>query len=318
MSAPLNGPTDRIWRDGALVDWKDATVHVMSHAMHYGSSIFEGIRCYRMPDGSGAVFRLREHMRRLHDSARIYRMPLRWSVEQLCQATLDTIAANDLSACYIRPLVARTGEQMGIYPKDVPVETFIICWHWGAYLGQEALARGVDVKVSSWRRAAPNTFPTLAKAGGNYLNSQLSKMEARGDDYVEGIMLDTAGFVAEGSGENLFVVRDGVLYTAPMSAGILSGITRDSVVRIAEGLDIPVRESVMPREFLYVADECFFTGTAAELTPIRSVDRIPVGTGEPGPITRAIQDRYMGIATGTLPDPWGWRSPVPQPAASAR
>jgi branched-chain amino acid aminotransferase len=313
------GPTAKIWRNGTFVDWADANIHVMSHAVHYGSSVFEGVRCYETPQG-GAVFRLRDHMRRLHDSAKIYRLAIGYSIDELVQATVDTVAANDLTQCYIRPIVLKTGEQMGIWAANVPVETFIICYEWDTYLGHSAVEGGADVCVSSWRRAAPNTFPTLAKAGGNYLNSQLSKMEARQDDYLEGIMLDTAGFVAEGSGENLFVVRDGTLYTSPLSSGILSGITRDSIVRIAQDAGIPVKEMVIPREFLYISDECFFCGTAAEITPIRSIDRLPVGDGKPGPITRRIQEKFMAIAKGRIPDPYGWLTPVPaaEPAASTR
>lgn len=305
-----DGPTQKIWRNGQLVDWADATVHVMSHAMHYGSSVFEGMRCYETPQG-GAIFRLRDHIRRLHDSARIYRIEMRWSIDDLCRASIDTVAGNDLKACYLRPLVARTGEHMGIDPTGTPVETFVIAWKWGAYLGHTALASGVDVGVSSWRRAAPDTFPALAKAGGNYLNSQLAKLEAKANGYAEAIMLDSFGFVAEGSGQNLFVIRDGTVYTSPISAAILDGITRDSVMTIARDLGLPVREMQIPREFLYLADECFFTGTAAELTPIRSIDRIPVGQGQPGEITRAIQQRYLGIATGRVEDTHGWLTPVP-------
>jgi branched-chain amino acid aminotransferase len=314
--AQQKGPTAKIWRDGVLVDWADATLHVMSHVVHYGSSVFEGIRAYEGPSG-GAVFRLQDHMRRLVDSAKIYRLPLRWSAEDLCRATVETIAANDLRECYIRPIVMRTGEQMGIWPKDVPVETLIILWEWGTYLGHDAVENGADVCVSTWRRAAPNTFPTLAKAGGNYLNAQLTKTEARQDDYLEGIVLDSAGFVAEGSGENLFVIRDGVLHTAPLSSGILHGITRDSVMRIAGDLGYPVKEMTMPREFLYLADEAFFCGTAVEITPIKSIDRLPVGAGKPGPITKAIQQRFMGIIKGRLPDPYGWLTPVPAAEAAS-
>jgi branched-chain amino acid aminotransferase len=237
-------------------------------------------------------------------------MPMQHGVEALAQACLDTVAANDVRSCYLRPVAIRTGEQMGVYPIDVPVETFIIAWKWGNYLGDDAMTNGVDVCVSSWRRSAPDTFPALAKAGGNYLNSQLSKVEARLDRYVEGIMLDSFGFIAEGSGENLFLVRDGVLYTSGLSSGILNGITRDSVIRIAEDLGYEVREQTLPREMLYISDEMFFSGTAAELTPIRSVDRIQVGTGKPGPITLAIQDQFMGIATGRIEDRYGWITPV--------
>jgi branched-chain amino acid aminotransferase len=311
--------TQKIWRDGQFVDWPDATIHVLSHVVHYGSSIFEGIRCYKTPQG-GAIFRLRDHMRRLTDSARIYRMPLGYSLEALIQACVDTVAANELDECYLRPVVIRTGERMGVMPDDQPgtLETFVIAWKWGRYLGDEAMARGVDVCVSSWRRAAPDTFPTLAKAGGNYLNGQLSLMEARANGYVEGIMLDSAGYISEGTGENIFIVRDGVVYTPPLSAGILGGITRDTVVRLLTDLGHEVREQLMPRELLYMADEVFFSGTAAEITPVRSVDHIEVGEGKPGPITRSVQDRYLGIAGGRYPDPYGWLTPVPEPAVAVR
>ncbi|MEO5568600.1 MAG: branched-chain amino acid transaminase [Gemmatimonadaceae bacterium] len=317
MASQPDGRTQKIWRDGTFVNYEDATIHVMSHVVHYGSSVFEGVRCYETPSG-GAVFRLREHMRRLLDSSRIYRIPIKYSVDELVQATVDTVAANDLRECYIRPIVMRTGEQMGVHSGNAPVEVFIICWVWGTYLGKEGVANGVDVKVSSWRRAAPDTFPTMAKAGGNYLNSQLSKMEAKLDGYSEGIMLDSAGHVAEGSGENLFAVRENTLFTAPLSAGILNGITRDSIIRIAQDRGLEVREMLMPREFLYVVDELFFCGTAAEITPIKSVDRIPVGTGRPGEITRAIQQEYLGIVRGTIPDRHGWLTMVPEPAAISR
>lgn len=308
-----SGATTVIWRDGALVPWDDATLHVMSHVVHYGSSIFEGIRCYRTPTG-GAVFRLREHMRRFLDSAKIYRMPMQHSLNALCEAVTGTIAANGLDQCYIRPLAVRGGQEMGVLPTNAPVETFVICWKWGAYLGHDALEQGVDVTVSSWRRAAPGTFPTMAKAGGNYLNSQLSKMEARQDGYVEGIMLDVQGHVSEGSGENLFVVRDGVLYTAPLGASILNGITRDAVVTLARELGYEVREAVLPREFLLIADEVFFTGTAAEITPIKTIDKSVIGNGGRGPITRAVQEKFLAIATGQAPDTRGWLTPVPAAA----
>jgi len=308
-----SGATDLIWRNGTLVPWDEANLHVMAHVVHYGSSVFEGIRCYKTPTG-GAVFRLREHMRRLHESAKIYRMPLAHSVSELCDAVVETIAANGLDACYIRPIAMRAGQEMGVLPTSAPVETFVICWRWGAYLGADALEHGVDVRVSSWRRVAPGTLPALAKAGGNYLSSQLSKMEARADGYAEGILLDVHGHVAEGSGENLFLVRDGVLYTAPIAASILQGITRDAVVAIAGDLGYEVREAVLPREMLLLADEVFFTGTAAEITPVRSIDRSPVGAGTRGPITRAIQERFLGIATGQVPDTRGWLTPVPAAA----
>lgn len=282
----------------------------MSHVVHYGSSIFEGIRCYKGPAG-GAVFRLREHMRRFVDSARVYRMPLGYNADQLSDAVVETIGANGLEECYIRPLAIRAGQEMGILPVTAPVEVFIICWHWGSYLGPDSMEKGVDATVSSWRRPAADTFPTMAKAGGNYLNSQLAKGEAKLDGYSEGIMLDVHGHLAEGSGENLFLVRDGVLYTAPLAASILQGITRDTVVAIAKDLGYEVREALMPREMLTLADEVFFTGTAVEVTPVRSVDRQPVGDGGRGPITRAIQERYLAIATGTATDNRGWLTTLP-------
>lgn len=308
-----SGATELIWRNGTLVPWDDATLHVMSHVVHYGSSIFEGVRCYKTDEG-GAVFRLREHMRRFLDSAKIYKMPMTYSLDALCTAVTDTIVANNLEACYIRPLAIRAGQEMGVLPTAAPVEVFVICWRWGAYLGHDALEQGVDVTISSWRRAAPGTIPALAKAGGNYLGSQLTKMEAKADGYVEGIMLDVNGHVSEGSGENLFAVRDGVLYTSPVSASILSGITRDAVVAIARDLGYEVREMLMPREFLLVADEVFFTGTAAEITPVKSIDHSPVGAGRRGPITHKIQQQFLAIATGKAPDSRGWLTPVPTAA----
>ena len=319
MAAQQSGRTQKIWRDGQLINWDDAQIHVMSHVVHYGSSVFEGIRCYETPAG-GAVFRLRDHMRRLVDSARIYRMPTRYSVDQLMQAVVDTVNANGLSECYLRPLMARTGEQMGVMPSHDPelTETFVVAWNWGAYLGDGALENGVDACVSSWRRAAPDTFPTLAKAGGNYLNSQLSKMQAQIDGYNDGIMLDSQGLVSEGSAMNLFVVRDDVLYTSSVANGILHGITRDSVMTIAQDLGYHVREQALPREFLYIADEVFFCGTGVEITPVRSIDRIPVGSGKPGPICRAIQTEFLGIARGTIDDRHGWLTPVAEPVGAAR
>lgn len=310
-----SGRTTKIWRDGQFVPWESATIHVMSHVVHYGSSVFEGVRCYDTPAGP-AIFRLPEHIRRLHDSCKIYRIAIPHSIDTLVQACVETVAVNEVRECYLRPVVVRTGEQMGVYSVEVPAETFIIAWKWGRYLGEDALQSGVDVCVSSWRRSAPDTLPALAKAGGNYLISQLSKSEARLDRYAEGIMLDSFGFVAEGSGENLFLVRDGVVYTAPIGAGILQGITRDSVMRIARDLGYEVVEQAIPREMLYIADELFFSGTAAELTPIRSVDRIQIGDGKPGPITLAIQEQYMGIATGKIEDRYGWLTPVADAVAA--
>jgi branched-chain amino acid aminotransferase len=301
---------NRIWRDGNFVEWDDATIHVMSHVVHYGSSVFEGIRCYETPSGP-AIFRLPEHMRRFADSCRIYRMPLEHSQETLTQACIDTVSENGLPHCYLRPVAVRTGQHMGVFPANAPLEVFIIPWQWGAYLGQAGLSEGVDVCVSSWRRPAPDTFPSLAKAGGNYLNSQLSLMEARINNYSEGIMLDSFGFVSEGSGENVFVVRNGKIFTSTIASAILGGITRDSVLTIARDMGIQVVEQVIPREMLYIADELFFTGTAVEITPIRSVDRIPIGAGKPGPVSLAIQKEYMGIAKGTIPDRHGWLTHVP-------
>lgn len=316
-SPPINGRTSLIWRDGRLVKWEDATIHVMSHVVHYASCVFEGVRCYETPAG-GAIFRAREHVRRLFDSCKIYRLPLRYSPDELVQAMVDTVGGNDLKHCYLRPLVIRTGEQMGVLGTSAPVEIFVIAWNWGTYLGAEGVENGVDVRVSSWRRAAPDTFPTMAKAGGNYLNSQLSKMEAREDGYAEGIMLDSFGFVAEGSGENLFAIRDNVVFTSPLASGILPGITRDSVIRLALDLGYEVREQTMPREFLYVSDELFFSGTAAEITPIRSVDRIQIGAGKPGLITRAIQEEFLGIAHGEIADRHGWLTHVTEPVGASQ
>jgi len=307
----------KIWRDGQLVNWDDANIHVLSHVVHYGSSVFEGVRCYETENG-GAIFRAREHARRLLDSCKIYRMPFPYSVDDVVQAMVDTVAANDMKECYIRPLVIRTGQSMGVYGGDVPIETFVIPWKWGTYLGHDSAAKGVDVRVSSWRRPAPDTIPTLAKAGGNYLSSQLAKMEAKADEYSDGIMLDTFGFVSEGSGMNLFAVRDGVLYTTPLSAGILQGITRDAVMVMGKDLGIEVREQVLLREFLYTADELFFCGTAVEVTPIVSVDRIEVGDGKPGPVSLTIQKQYLGIARGKIPDKHHWLTYVPEPALAGR
>lgn len=309
-----NGPTRLIWRDGELVDWHQATIHVMSHVAHYGSCVFEGIRCYETPDGP-AIFRLHDHMRRLVDSARIYRIPCAHDVAALCDAAIEVVAANGVRHCYLRPLIARTGEQMGIMADDRFVETFIVAWIWGTYLGEGALENGVDACVSSWRRSAPDTFPSLGKAGGAYLNSQLAKMEAKELGFDEAIMLDSFGFVAEGTGQNLFLVRDNTLFTPPMSANILAGITRDSVIRIARDLGYEVREENLPRELVYIADEAFFCGTAAELTPLRSVDRVQVGAGRRGPVTEEIQARFLGIARGELPDTYGWLTYVPAHAS---
>ncbi len=300
----------KIWFNGELIPYEDATIHVLSHVVHYGSSVFEGIRCYNTEQKGPAVFRLHEHMRRLVDSATIYRMDCGYSVEDLNAASLETIAASGLESCYIRPVVFRGMGSMGVNPLKNKVDTFIAVWEWGAYLGPEALEQGVEVQVASWNRMAPNTHPALAKAGGNYLNASLVKMNAVTNGYAEGIMLSTDGYVAEGSGENLFVIRDGTIYTAPSSLSILPGITRDSIIRLARDRGYTVEEKTIPREALYIADELFFTGTAAEVTPIRSVDKYTIGSGSRGPITAELQEAYFDIIHRGN-DPYGWLTPVP-------
>jgi branched-chain amino acid aminotransferase len=302
-------PTEKIWHNGEFIPWNEARIHVLSHVVSYGSSVFEGIRCYATPTGP-AVFRLGDHIRRMVDSAKIYRMEIPFSAEQLAEAMLELVRVNRLEACYIRPIVLRGYGEMGVHPGKNPIEVFLACWEWGKYLGDEALAQGVDVCVSSWTRMAPNTLPALSKAGGNYLNSQLIRMEAQINGYSEGIGLDEAGYVSEGSGENIFVVRDGKLFTPPLGASVLPGITRDSVIKLAESIGIPVVETLVPREMLYIADELFFTGTAAEVTPIRSVDRIVVGCGRRGPVTEKLQQEFFAIINGTKPDRFGWLTPV--------
>ncbi|MCS7314713.1 MAG: branched-chain amino acid transaminase [Bryobacterales bacterium] len=302
-------PTEKIWHNGSFIDWEDARIHVLSHVVSYGSSVFEGIRCYATARGP-VIFRLRDHLRRMLDSARIYRMEVGFSLEELAAAVVELVRVNRLASCYIRPIVLRGYGEMGVYGCRNPVEVFLACWEWGRYLGEDALASGVDVCVSSWRRPAPDTLPTMAKAGANYMNSQLIKMEAVANGYDEGIALDAAGFVSEGSGENIFLVRDGRILTPPLGASVLPGITRDTVMRLAGELGIPVVETLIPREMLYIADELFFTGTAAEITPIRSVDRIPVGAGRRGPITEKLQKEFFAIVEGTKPDAHGWLTPV--------
>ena len=295
----------KIWLNGSLVEWKDAKIHIASHVIHYGSGVFEGARCYGSPKGS-ACFRLGAHIKRLYNSARIYRMEYRLGAEAFEQAVLDTLRANPFKSCYIRPIIYRGYEALGVNPLPCPVDAAILLWEWGAYLGAEALEKGVDVRVSSWARSAPNTFPSLAKSCANYANSQLIRMEASMDGYAEGVALDTFGFLSEGSGENVFVVRDGVISTPPATASILPGITRDSVITIARDLGYEVREELLPREVLYVADEVFFAGTAVEITPIRSVDRITIGCGKRGPVTEQIQRTFFGIIDGSRADTRGW------------
>ncbi|NQU40260.1 MAG: branched-chain amino acid transaminase [Lentisphaerae bacterium] len=299
----------KIWYDGTLVDWADATCHVMSHALHYGSSVFEGIRCYDTGKGP-EIFRLGDHMKRLFESAKIYRMDIPFDQAALEQAVIDTVRENKLQSCYIRPLAFRGYGAMGVNPIKCPVNVVIAAWTWGKYLGEAAMEDGVSVRVSSWRRPAPDTLPTLAKAGGNYLSSQLIKMEATQDGYDEGIALDHHGFVSEGSGENIFVVRNGSIYTPPSSSSILPGITRHCVITLARELGLQIRQQVIPREALYVADEVFFSGTAAEVTPVSKIDHIVIGNGKRGPVTERIQSAFFDIVEGRAPDTYGWFTPV--------
>jgi branched-chain amino acid aminotransferase len=304
----------KIWINGELVEWADAKIHIASHVIHYGSAVFEGARCYSTPKGS-ACFRLDAHMRRLMDSAKIYRMDPAYTQAQLEAAVLETIRANQMQACYIRPLVYRGYAALGVNPFPCPIDAAIMLWEWGTYLGADALENGVDVKVSSWSRMAPDSFPSLAKTSANYANAQLIKMEAIVDGYAEGIALDSFGFVSEGSGQNIFIVRNGALYTPPMAAAILPGITRDSVITLARELGYRVHEEMLPREILYIADELFFAGTAVEITPIRSVDKIVIGSGTRGPVTTAIQRAFFDVISGVAPDTHNWLTYVYQDAA---
>jgi branched-chain amino acid aminotransferase len=306
--------TPNIWHNGKLIPWEQATLHVMSHVIHYGSSVFEGIRCYRQQQGTSAVFRLPEHMQRMLDSAKIYRMDLPFTLEELCAGVVDLIAANGVSPCYVRPIALRGYGEIGVSPKGTPIEVYIANFPWGKYIPGHG---GADVCVSSWNRLAPNTMPALAKAGANYMNSQLIHMEAEANGYAEGIGLDVNGLVSEGSGENIFVVRNGAIFTPPLANSALSGITRDSVLTIARHLGLAVTEQPLPRELLYIADEVFFTGTAAEVQPIRSVDRIVVGDGKPGEITKAIAEEFFAIVNGLKPDRFGWLTPVNVTAGEA-
>jgi branched-chain amino acid aminotransferase len=299
--------TPYIWFNGKLVPWEKATVHVLAHALHYGSSVFEGLRAYETPKGV-AIFRLRDHTTRLFDSAKIHRIHIPFQPEQINEACRQALAANDLKrGAYIRPIAFRGYGEIGVAPKvDPPVDVAIAAWEWGKYLGHESEEAGVDVCISSWQRVAPNTIPALAKAGGNYLSSQLISQEAKRLGFAEGIGLAPDGTVSEGAGENLFLVKDGVLYTPGLAHSVLSGITRDSVMRLARERGIEIRETSIPREMLYIADELFFTGTAVEVTPIRSVDRIQVGTGRRGPVTETLQKAFFGLFTGATADKWGW------------
>jgi len=300
--------SEKIWHNGKLINWDDATIHIMSHVVNYGSAIFEGIRCYQQPNGP-AIFRADDHIQRLLNSAKIYRIEIDYSLDELVQAMIELVQVNGITPCYIRPVVLRGYGELGVNPLNSPTEIYIANYAWGKYLGKGD--EGVDVCVSSWTRIAPNTMPAMAKSGANYMNSQLIKMEALMNGYVEGIALDVAGYVSEGSGENLFLVRNGTLLTAPLGNSVLPGITRDSAIQIAKDLGIPVVEQMIPREMLYIADEVFFTGTAAEITPIRSVDKITVRDGKIGPLTHAISKEFFSIVQGTGKDRHGWLTPVP-------
>src|SRR5712691_490826 len=297
--------TGKIWMNGRLVEWKDATIHIASHVIHYGSGVFEGARCYATPKGS-ACFRLDDHLVRLQRSAKIYRMAYPLDLAGWRDSVLETVRANQMKACYIRPIVYRGYETLGVNPLANPVDAAIMVWEWGAYLGHEALEQGVDMKIATWSRMAPNTLPAMAKSTANYANSALIKMEAILDGYSEGIALDVYGNVSEGSGQNIFIVRDGTVYTPPLGSSILGGITRDSVMTLARDLGYTVAESIIPREALYTADEVFVVGTAAEVTPIRSVDKIKIGAGRRGPITEALQRAFFDVISGDVPDTHGW------------
>jgi branched-chain amino acid aminotransferase len=308
---------EKVWHNGKFIPWNEATIHVASHVVSYGSCLFEGIRCYDTPAGP-CIFRLKEHTDRLVNSCKIYRMELQFSRDQLAQAMVELVLVNGVKHCYIRPVIFRGFGEVGVNPLKNPIEIYLLAWEWGKYLGDDALRQGVDVCVSSWQRIAPNTLPAMAKSAANYMNSQLVKMEAITNGYVEGISLDAAGHISEGSGENLFLVCEGKIFTPPLSSSILPGITRDSVITLAQELGYPVIERAISREMLYIADEVFFTGTAAEITPIRSVDRIVVGKGQPGPLTWNLQARFLSIVQGQAEDKYGWLTLCSQPVAVAR
>jgi branched-chain amino acid aminotransferase len=302
--SPFN-ENGKVWMNGKLIPWKEAHIPIASHVIHYGTSLFEGFRAYDTPKGS-VIFQLQAHTQRLYNSCKMYRMDIPYSQEEFNKAVIDTVKANDLKSCYIRPIVYRGYATLGVDPFPCPVDCAILVWEWGKYLGDEALENGVDVRVSSWQRMAPNTFPALAKSGANYMNSQLIKMEALLDGYVEGIALNVRGHVSEGSGENIFLVLDGIVHTPPLSSSILPGITRASVIRLLEDLDIPLVEETIPREMLYIADEVFFTGSAAEITPIRSIDKISIGSGKRGPITEQLQVEFFAYINGERGDEHKW------------
>jgi branched-chain amino acid aminotransferase len=304
-----------VWRNGELIPWEKATIHVMSHVVNYASYVFEGIRCYNTKRGPG-IFRLDAHLERLLNSARIYRMQVPFSYDEIKEACRQIVTANNYKECYLRPMIFRGYGAFGVDPFSSPIETCIATWQWGKYLGAEAIEQGVDVCVSSWTRIAPNTLPSMAKASANYMNSQLIKMEAKINGYAEGIALDPEGYISEGSGENIFLIKNGTVMTPPLYSTVLPGITRDSVIKICEGMGIPVLERAIPREMLYISDEVFFTGTAAEITPIRSVDRVQVGAGKRGQLTTEIQNRFFDIVTGKAEDEFGWFTWVGSPKAA--
>jgi branched-chain amino acid aminotransferase len=299
----------KIWMDGQFIPWNECKVHVMSHVIHYGSSVFEGIRCYR-GKGNAYIFRLKDHVKRLVNSAKIYRMEMKYTQAQIEKIIVDTVRENKFKDCYIRPIFFRGYGGFGVNPKNNPVQFAVAVWNWGSYLGKDAMKNGIDVCISTWRRCAPNTLPALAKAGGNYLNSQLIKMEADLNGYAEGIALDPNGFISEGSGENIFIVINKALYTPPSHSSILPGITRHAVIVLAREMGYKVRQQIIPRETIYIADEAFFTGTAAEISVIRSVDRVPVGAGKRGPVTRELQDEFFSIIGCRKEDRHGWMTPV--------
>jgi branched-chain amino acid aminotransferase len=309
--------TEWIWRDGEFIRWADATVHLLAHSLQFGSAVFEGIRCYSTPRGP-AIFRLEDHLDRMMGSCRIYRMDVKYSIDELVSAACELVERNGVDACYIRPMVIRGYGASGMVPHESPIETFIPCWPWGTYLGEGALEQGVDACVTSWSRVAPNTIPAMAKIGGNYLSGQLVKMEALRNGFAEGIALSTDGMVSEGSGQNLFVVHKNILYTPTINGTLLHGITRYSILQLARDMGIPVREEPLPREMLYLADEIFLTGTASEVTPVRSVDRITIGNGKRGPLTTQIQQRFMELVKGVGDDPYGWLTYVGAERAAKR
>jgi branched-chain amino acid aminotransferase len=308
--------TDWIWHDGEFVPWKEANIHVLSHSVQYGSSVFEGIRCYKTPDGP-AIFRLRDHLNRLLGSCKIYRMEVSYSADDLVSACCALVEKNGLESCYLRPMVMRGYGAASMVPFASPVEVFLPCWPWGAYLGEGALENGVDACVSSWQRVAPNTLPTMAKMAGNYLSGMLIKMQALADGYAEAIALGPEGMISEGSGQNVFLVRGETLFTPPVDGTLLPGITRDTVLTIARDAGFEVREQELPRESLYLADEVFFSGTAAEITPVRSVDKITVGQGKIGPVTRELQRRFLATVHGETADVHGWLTPTRSLVASS-